>query len=130
VFAVRRQGFGRIMYFAFRGKLGEPLDVIARLTAPAPAVLTLDTPEVEETEADFTLPIKAVLMVEAPMPDYEDMTLIDLRKLAQERDITGRSAMKRDELIAALREDDRKSPPGPSETKATTWKPNDVKDRL
>lgn len=36
-------------------------------------------------------------------PALEDMTLTDLRSLARERDIPGRSNMDKDELIEALR---------------------------
>jgi hypothetical protein len=39
----------------------------------------------------------------ATSPDYESMTLADLRDLAAQRDITGRSGMSKDELIAALK---------------------------
>jgi hypothetical protein len=61
-------------------------------------------------ESDFNAEEHDLFELDSPAPgamaggaDLEDMTLTQLRKLASDRDIQGRSSMTQDELLAALR---------------------------
>ncbi|MBE9157895.1 Rho termination factor N-terminal domain-containing protein [Nodosilinea sp. LEGE 06152] len=71
--------FDREKHQVFDGLIHEPESMGEETAPPGPE------PEPKET------------------PALEDLTLTELRSLARERDISGRSAMDKDELIEALR---------------------------
>ena len=73
--------------------------------APAPKPEKAEKPEAEKPEAD-----KPKARKQEPKIDrrpFEDRSLDELRDRARELDIEGRSAMSKDELVAALRKQSR-----------------------
>lgn len=61
--------------------------------------------------------------VPADAPDYDTMNTAELKQLATERNVAGRSSMSREELVAALQADPWGTPP--EETPKRTSQPSD-----
>ena len=81
------------------------------LASPLPT----EVPEVAEAEtvpqatASASAAASASASV-APTPNYESMTLVELKALAKQRSISGVSSMKRSQILEALRTSDKPSP--------------------
>lgn len=52
---------------------------------------------------------KSVSSKSAPTPNYESMTLVELKSIAKQRSISGTSSMKRSQILEALRTSDKPS---------------------
>lgn len=60
VFAVVRQGFGTPLYFVWRGVVGDPLEIMRRMSVTVtPPLLTLDPPPVQTVSGDVIVDVGA-----------------------------------------------------------------------
>jgi len=88
---------------------------LEELASPLPTDLPLAEPEVESTAeapqplATATATTTASSASVAPTPNYESMTLAELKQLAKQRSISGTSSMKRSQILEALRTSDKPS---------------------
>ena len=87
---------------------------LEELASPLPTDLPLAEPEVESTaEAPTATTATATTAASsasvAPTPNYESMTLAELKQLAKQRSISGTSSMKRSQILEALRTSDKPS---------------------
>lgn len=119
VYAVRREGYGDCLFFVWRGQVGDVLTTLARLNAADPVpVLPGHVSNTHNVPVDI---VEVEPMAEpsdlVELDELEAMLISDLRDLARELDIPGRSGMNKDELIAAIRA--AHGQPGPLEFKAT-----------
>ena len=84
---------------------------LEELASPLPT----DLPEAEaEASAEAVDAVAAVpdekpSSKSAPTPNYESMTLAELKQLAKQRSISGTSSMKRSQILEALRTSDKPS---------------------
>jgi hypothetical protein len=82
------------------------------LASPLPT----EVPEVAveaEAVSEAAAPLAASVTSVAPTPNYESMTLEELKALAKQRSISGVSSMKRSQILEALRTSDKPSSAAP-----------------
>ena len=78
---------------------------LEELASPLPT----DLPEAEAVDAVAAVPDEKPSSKSAPTPNYESMTLAELKQLAKQRSISGTSSMKRSQILEALRTSDKPS---------------------
>ena len=84
---------------------------LEELASPLPT----DLPEAEASasaeavDAVAAVPDEKPSSKSAPTPNYESMTLAELKQLAKQRSISGTSSMKRSQILEALRTSDKPS---------------------
>jgi len=97
-----------------------PEDVIAEeLESPLLPVGGAEDVQVSDVAADTgSIPEKSVSK-SAPTPNYESMTLAELKQLAKQRSISGTSSMKRSQILEALRTSDKPASASSASASAT-----------
>ena len=86
------------------------------LASPLPTEVpevAVEAEAVSEASAPSASAASAASASVAPTPNYESMTLVELKALAKQRSISGVSSMKRSQILEALRTSDKPSSAAP-----------------